>query len=206
MAREAIFISHASPEDNDFGRWLGSRLIGHGYKVWSDVLRLKGGTPFWRGIEEALRQETIKLVFVISKASIDPNRMGVRNELSVADAMKKLLSDPEFIIPLRVDNTPFSDFPIQVHQLNAIDFSRGWGSKLMELLDTLEAGEAGKVPRSLDDQTEEFERWRSAMVSTTSKVEVAKERVLTNLLPVIKLPETIAFFDYGETIRRSTAP
>ncbi len=193
MTREAIFISHATPEDNEFVRWLGSRLIGHGYKVWSDVLRLKGGTPFWRGIEEALRQETIKFVYVTSKASIDPNRTGVRNELSVADAMKKVLPDPEFIIPVRIDDTPFSDFPIQVHQLNAIDFTRGWGPKLLELLDTLEVA---KVPRNLGDQTEEFERWRSAMLSTTGKVEIAEERVLTNLLPVLKMPQGITFFEY----------
>jgi TIR domain len=124
MPRDTIFISHATPDDNEFVRWLGARLIGHGYKVWSDLLRLKGGTPFWRGIEEALREETFKVIYVISKASIDTNRTGVRNELSVADAMKKSLSDSEFIIPVRIDNTPFSDFPIQVHQLNAIEESR----------------------------------------------------------------------------------
>jgi hypothetical protein len=26
MARDTIFISHATPEDNDFVRWLGARL------------------------------------------------------------------------------------------------------------------------------------------------------------------------------------
>jgi hypothetical protein len=34
----------------------------------------------------------------------------VRNELSVADTMKKQLSDPEFITPLRIDDTSSSDF------------------------------------------------------------------------------------------------
>jgi TIR domain len=193
MTRDIIFISHASPDDNDFVRWLGARLIGHGYKVWSDVRELRGGTPFWRRIEDALRDQTIKFIFVISKASIDRDRSGARDELSVADAVKKSLNDPDFIIPVRIDDTPPSDFPIQVHQLNAIDFSVGWGSKLIDLLDTLEAG---RVPRSLGDQTLEFEHWRTAMVSSTSKVEISEERVLTNLLPVIKLPETITFFDY----------
>jgi hypothetical protein len=193
VTRDTIFISHATPDDNDFVRWLGARLMGHGYKVWSDVLELKGGTPFWRGIEEALRHRAVKVIYVVSKASIDPNRQGVRNELSVADTMKKTLADPEFIIPVRIDDTAFGDFPIQVHQLNAIDFARGWGQKLTELLDTLEA--AG-VPTSEDDQTEAFEHWRESFALAARKVEAIPERVLTNFSPVVCLPETITFFDY----------
>src|SRR5271154_5940408 len=193
MTREAIFISHATPDDNDFARWLGSRLIGHGYTVWSDILRLKGGTPFWLGIEDARRQQTIKMIYVISRASIHPIRTGVRTELSVADTMKKALSDPEFIIPVRIDDTPFGDFPIQVHQLNAIDFSRGGVPKLLELLDTLETA---RVPRNHGDRTEEFERWRSTMASADRQVEVAEEWVLTNLLPITELPGSITFFEY----------
>src|SRR3546814_8124958 len=71
----------------------------------------------------------LPIFFVVSKDSVDPSRTGVRNELSVADAMRKTLNDPEFIIPARIDATPFSDFPIQIHQLNGIDFSKGWGPK-----------------------------------------------------------------------------
>ena len=44
-SRDTIFISHATPDDNDFVRWLGTRLIGHGYRVWADLFELKGGTP-----------------------------------------------------------------------------------------------------------------------------------------------------------------
>ena len=41
--RDAIFISHANPEDNAFTVWLGARLTAAGYEVWADVLRLRGG-------------------------------------------------------------------------------------------------------------------------------------------------------------------
>ena len=47
MERDTIFISHATPGDNDFVRWLGGQLTGRGYTVWADVFHLKGGTPFW---------------------------------------------------------------------------------------------------------------------------------------------------------------
>ena len=44
MDREALFVSHANPEDNAFTLWLGSRLSAAGYEVWADVLRLRGRT------------------------------------------------------------------------------------------------------------------------------------------------------------------
>jgi hypothetical protein len=89
--RDVIFISHATPNDNEFVRWLGTRLTGFGYKVWADIFDPAGGTPFWNSIEDALRKRTLKVVFVVSKASCDPNRSGVQNEISVADAVKKSL-------------------------------------------------------------------------------------------------------------------
>lgn len=194
MARDTIFISHATPEDNDFVRWLGARLTGHGYKVWADLFGLKGGTPFWNTIEEALREHACKVIFVVSKASVDPVRQGVRNELSVADSLRKSLSDPAFIIPVRVDNVAFSDFPILIHQLNALDFSRGWGPKLIELLDTLETA---KVPRTDADLSLEFERWRAETVKTAALVTSDSEPILTSLSPVTVLPENVHYLSHN---------
>lgn len=73
MDRDTIFISHATPDDNDFVRWLGTRLTGHGYRVWADLFDLKGGTPFWTTIEDAIRTRAIKVLFVVSHKSVDPN-------------------------------------------------------------------------------------------------------------------------------------
>ena len=192
MNRDMIFISHATPDDNDFVRWLGTRLTGHGYKVWADLFDLKGGTPFWTTIEDAIRNRAIKVLFVVSHNSVDPNRSGVRNELSVADTIKKLIKDPGFIIPVKIDDTGFGDLPIQIHQLNAIDFAQGWGAKLLELLKTLE--DAG-VPQS-GNPNEEFEIWRNVTAHVATLVESAPERVLSNLMPVEGLPKSISFYEY----------
>lgn len=194
MARDTIFICHATPDDNDFVRWLGARLTGHGYKVWADMFGLKGGTPFWNTIEDALREHACKVIFVASKASVDPKRQGVRNELSVADAVRKSLQDTAFIIPLRLDDVAFSDFPILVHQLNAIDFSGGWGAKLIELLDTLETA---NVARSESDQSQEFERWRQDAVRTAALVSAEPEPVLTSLSPVNALPGEVRYLKHN---------
>lgn len=194
MARDTIFISHATPEDNDFVRWLGGRLTGHGYKVWADLFGLKGGAPFWNSIEDALRQHACKVIFVVTKSSVDPTRNGIRNELSVADTLRKSLADPAFIIPVRLDNVAFSDFPILIHQLNAIDFSRGWGAKLVELLDTLESA---NVPRTDADQSPEFERWRVETVKTAALVSADPEPVLTSLLPITALPAELHYLKHN---------
>jgi hypothetical protein len=191
--RDVVFISHATPDDNEFVRWLGTRLTGCGYKVWADIFDLAGGTPFWVSIEDAIRKRAVKVVAVVSHASCRPDRSGVRSEISVADAVKKALKDPEFIIPVRIDDVPFADLPIQIHQLNTIDFSRGWGAKLADLVDTLT--KAG-VPRAATDLTAEFDRWRAASVRSDVVVERGEETLLTSILPILRLPEEISFHEY----------
>jgi hypothetical protein len=189
--RDVIFISHATPDDNEFARddnefarWLGTRLTGYGYKVWADIFDLAGGTPFWISIEDAIRKKSVKVISVVSRASCDPGRSGVRNEISVADAVKKSLKDDGFIIPVRIDDVPFADLPIQIHQLNAIDFSKGWGAKLADLVDSLmKAG----VPRVVTDLTAEFDRWRAASVRPDVVVERGEEQLLTSILPIVRL-------------------
>ena len=151
-ARDVVFISHATPQDNDFVKWLGARLIGLGYNVWADVFELKGGTPFWRSIEEAIRGRATKVIYVASAASISPSRTGVRNELAAAEGMGKKLGDPAFIIPVRIDDTDYNDFPIQVTQLNALDFSTGWGGMLVSLVETLEKANVPTDPAKIDER------------------------------------------------------
>jgi hypothetical protein len=181
-------------------RWLGTRLTGFGYEVWADIFDLAGGTPFWTSIEDALRKRTLKVVFVVSKASCDPNRGGVRNEISVADAVKKSLKDSEFIIPVRIDDIAFGDLPIQIRQLNTIDFTTGWGAKLGVLVDTLT--KAG-VPRVVTDLSAEFDRWRQASVRSDVLVERGDEPLLTSvMMPIVRLPEEISFYEYDGENRK----
>ena len=44
--RNVVLITHATPEDNAFSRWLGARLASAGYKVWVDLKSLRGGDDF----------------------------------------------------------------------------------------------------------------------------------------------------------------
>jgi hypothetical protein len=56
QTRPALFISHASPEDNAFTLWLGAKLTALGYEVFADILRLKGGDDWERILEAAIRE------------------------------------------------------------------------------------------------------------------------------------------------------
>lgn len=192
MIRETIFISHATPADNEFVRWLGTRLTAHGYRVWADIFELRGGTPFWQEIERIIRDEAFQVIAVLSRVSVDPDRSGVQNEIALADTVKKKLGRPEFLVPIRLDDVPHSDFPIQVHRLNAIDFSTSWGAGLERVLEDLQKS---NTPRTTSNVSEAFDHWRATMATSTTIVDVGKETYLSNILPILSLPERIGFHE-----------
>ncbi|RJQ27517.1 toll/interleukin-1 receptor domain-containing protein [Candidatus Parcubacteria bacterium] len=133
MMRDSIFISHATPEDNEFVRWLGARLELAGFSVWHDLDRLKGGDYFWDKIEEAIRNESFRFLAVVSKVAV--NKTGVKDEWALAQTLEKTISG--FVIPLRLDDCDFSRLPIGIHRKNVVDFANGWHKGLAALLDTL---------------------------------------------------------------------
>lgn len=134
------------------------------------------------------------MIYVASTASVNASRTGVRDELAAAAGMGKKLKDVEFIIPVRVDKVDFNDFSIQVGQLNAIDFSTGWGGKLVDLIDTLEKA---KVPVDRARIYERMQFWKERTTRDAPTVEVGAERLLTNLLPIEALPKQISFYEFN---------
>lgn len=135
-SRQTVFISHANPEDNEFAAWLGTRLIGAGYRVWSDLVRLVGGEPFWRDIGDAIKDHAAVVVLVLSRSSV--TKPGVLDEIALAVATSRKLQNPRFIIPVRLDDLPFDEFPEQVIRLNAINFNGNWVDGLHRLLEALD--------------------------------------------------------------------
>ena len=62
--RDTIFISHSTPQDNEFSIWIASRLELLGYKVWVDKNGLLGGERFWPTIQKAI-DRSIKILWFI---------------------------------------------------------------------------------------------------------------------------------------------
>src|SRR5215217_5798185 len=111
--RNMLFVSHATPEDNEFARWLALQLAKEGFPTWCDLTKLLGGERFWKEIEGAIRTRSRKFLFVLSRNS--NTKDGTLAELSVASAVRRQLHDDRFIIPLRIDDLPFSDINISLH-------------------------------------------------------------------------------------------
>lgn len=181
MTRESIFVSHATPEDNGFVRWLGARLELAGFSVWHDLGRLKGGDNFWDKIEGAIRNESFRFLAVVSKVAVE--KQGVKDEWALAQTIEK--SMPGFVIPLRLDDYDFSLLPIGIHRKNVIDFADGWHKGLAALLDTLTEANAPRVsapdPRAARHWLPETKE--GAILRTDSK-----ESLDSTWLSVVSLP------------------
>ncbi|MBX3323932.1 MAG: toll/interleukin-1 receptor domain-containing protein [Phycisphaeraceae bacterium] len=128
-------MSHANPEDNAFATWLTLRLTREGYRVWCDVVKLRGGDDFWKNIEAAIRLRTRRFIFVTSR--ISNQKPGALKELAVAEGVARALGEDRFIVPIKIDDLPYNEHNIQINRLNALDFANGWATGLAELLKAL---------------------------------------------------------------------
>src|SRR6516165_8893268 len=95
-AREALFISHANPEDNVFTLWLGAKLTALGYSVFADILRLRGGDDWERILEDAIRYKAAKVLLVATPHGVQ--KRGVRNEVTIASKTARNIGDDAFIV------------------------------------------------------------------------------------------------------------
>ena len=186
--RQALFISHASPEDNAFTIWLGAKLAAAGYEVWADVPRLTGGDDWQRKLEDALRNRACKVLLVANQKSVE--KQGVRNEIQIASDVAKKIGDTRFIIPLKLG--PF-DAPFLIAHAQYIDFSHGWSSGLHELLTALQ--DEYKVPLSSEPSTA---IWSSLQAMHGRQLEQRPEQLVSNWLRIRNLPDVIHYYRNAE--------
>lgn len=201
--RTSIFISHATPGDNAFATWLASRLSMAGYDVWCDQEKLLGGEDFWQDIEDELRNKTVKFVLVISQNAFDENnrvRDGIQKEVALAGVLKKQLNDNYFIIPMRIDNTSYSDFSIDFLRLNGIDCGPNWAAGFSQLLKALERDE---VHHSDNNVSPSLSAWREIHQHHTRAITDDKELLQSNWLLIKELPEKIHFYDFLGAVKSS---
>lgn len=184
-ARQALFISHANPEDNAFARWVGAKLAAMGYEVWADVLRLSGGKDWSRELEDALRNRAAKMLLVGTPISV--GKQGVRNEIQIASDVAKKIADNEFIIPLRLSAY---DAPFLVAHAQYIDFSETWAAGFIELVETLQQTYklSPRKPASLQN-------WYEAQAYGAMRLVKAKERLISNWLKISSIPSAVHYFE-----------
>lgn len=179
MSRGKIFINHSTPDDNYFAAWLASKLKLIGYEVWIELDELKSGNAFWPEIENAIRNESIKFLAIISKNYVakakNPNS-GVFKELSCADGVRNINN---YKTPIRIDEVDFNDFPVQIMGLNSIDFYNNWQDGLEKLLDSF-TKENIKYDETIKENPLNF--WLDSF-KIDSKITSNPEKIFTNWFP-----------------------
>lgn len=193
--RKSLFISHATPDDNDFTKWLALKLIGLGYDVWCDILFLDKGADFWFRIEKEIRENSYK--FLVVSSSYSNQREGVLKELAVAAKVKKQLDDDNFIIPLAIDEKlSYDDINIDIVRLNAIDFKTSWAIGLQDLIEALEKQ---KTPKNSPDPGKSNLLYQQIFLH--NKGVISKEEIYdSNWFPIQSFPEYLKFHDFERYI------
>ncbi len=193
--RNKIFISHATPDDNDFTKWLALKLISLGYEVWCDILELPKGVDFWSNIEKEIRENSCKFLIVLS--AVSNQREGVLKELAVATKVKKELKDQTFIIPLLIDEKlPYDDINIEIIRLNAIDFKDSWAIGLQTLIEALEKQ---TVPKNSPDPTKSNLLYQQIFLQDKGVIE--KDEIYdSNWFPIISFPSELRFHNFENLI------
>lgn len=196
-SRRKVFISHATPDDNEFVHWLSLKLIALGYDVWCDIMYLDKGVDFWKRIELEIREHTSKFLLVSSRHS--NQRDGVLRELAVASKVKKQLNDETFIIPLAIDEgLSYDDINIELVRLNAIDFISSWAMGLRALIEALEKQ---CVPKSEPDFRKANSLYGQLVLQDKGIVE--REEVFdSNWFPIEAFPDELRFHNFGDGIPR----
>lgn len=181
-SRQALFISHATPGDNHFVSWLGAKLAAMGYEVWADVMQLRGGSDWARELERALRQRAVKMLLVCTPEGLE--KQGVRNEIEIGAQLARTLNDPEFIIPLRLQNY---DAPFRIAQSQYVDFKSSWARGLSELVELLATHNVTKRAG------QPMEAWLASHAIGSTFLAEKSEPLLSNWLQISSQPPRICY-------------
>ena len=186
--RQLVFISHANPEDNEFASWLGMRLSTIGYDVWADIVQLVGGEPIWRNIGEAIKEHAAIVIVVLSHSSYQKD--GVLDEIAVAVATGRKLQSSSFVLPIRLDNLSFDEFPEQLIRRTAVDFSNNWADGLSQIVEALQKC---RIPHRDTDMRTALDTWRKFRLRQTATMVAKPEIVLSNWFSIAARPRQIIF-------------
>jgi hypothetical protein len=195
MMRDTLFISHATPEDNEFSIWLASRLEMLGYKTWVDKEYLLGGVKMWQKIQNVLDNNTIKVLFVYSKNILYQDKAiksGIDDEIRHAKSIAKEYSLNEFIIPLHIDDSLYS-LVIGFDDVKQISFFGNWAEGLKQLLKKLEKD---NVPKVFDHAESTLSEWYENEYASNCSIIPKQETLYSSWWEIKTLPEIFYLYKF----------
>ncbi|MCD0488552.1 toll/interleukin-1 receptor domain-containing protein [Pedobacter sp. MC2016-14] len=194
--RDTIFISHATPEDNEFTVWLASRLELLGYKVWIDKKELLGGETFWETIESVIKINAVKFLLVYSKNICYPDseeiKGGIQKEIDFAKDVIKNETLNDFFIILHMDDSGYNLFP-GAKDLNQIPFNENWAEGLTALQKKLVRD---NVPVTDIHELDEAAKWYLNNYLVKNPIIEKKELYYTNWWSVKSMPKSFFIMRY----------
>lgn len=195
--RDIIFISHATPEDNDFTLWLASRLQADGFEVWIDKHALIGGEKFWQEIDLTIRNKAIKVLLVYSQNICfqkQPGNLkeGVEKEKSLAESIAKMNGLKDFIILLNIDGSAYNLF-IGADMLNQIPFYENWAVGYSQLLKKFNKENITPKNAPVGD----FAKWYEDEYILNSGVKAMHELYYDSWWPIKKLPSSFYMYVFA---------
>lgn len=185
MKRDIIFISKATPDDDEFVLWLAPRLEAAGYTVFADILSLEPGDRWRKQVTGTLQNKAVKMLLCCRDSSL--NKDGVQEEIGIASDLVKELGDASFIIPLRLEK--FRKL-FGIGELQYVDFVGSWAKGLRDLLDALKrqnvSQSMGKIAIN--------QNWENYKKRLEIRVEDAPEILTTSWLRIASLPDIIRYY------------
>jgi hypothetical protein len=183
--RTVLFISKATPGDDEFVLWLAPRLEAAGYEVFADILALEPGTRGRREITDTLQKRAIKMLLCGRDATLA--REGVQEEIGIAEDLANELGDKKLIIPLRLEKYKKV---FGIGELQYVNFERGWAEGLERLFDALNRQRVARPAAPMINPNWEMYRRRTAIPLLEEP-----ERLTSNWLRVAECPDVIRYFE-----------
>lgn len=190
--KDQIFISHATPEDNEFTIWIASRLEMLGYQVWIDKDGLLGGERFWATIQKAINAS--KKVLLVYSANIVKNgilKQGIEDEIEYAKTIASQNGYTDFIIPLHIDQSPYN-LAIGLPNINHIPFNGNWAEGLNQLKQKLDK-DGIKYDEVINSS---FANWYESTYVTNCQIKQKKEVYYTSWWTIKDMPQKFYMYQF----------
>jgi hypothetical protein len=197
MTRDTVFISHATPEDNEFAIWIASRLEMLGYKTWIDKKGLLGGERFWPTIQNVIKNTAIKVLLIYSRNICKPDgdlKDGIDKEISYSEGIAKEHNLIDFIVPLNIDNSASYNQFIGSNRLNHVPFAQNWAEGLKQLLKKLEKD---NIPKSFSCTESSLSEWYENEYVSNCSIIQKREIFYSSWWKIRILPEVFYLYKFS---------
>lgn len=185
-------ISHANPEDDEVTVWLAAQLAIDGYQVWTDKARFLVGEYFWPTVDPIIRDQSLKVVYVLSHTSnrLSPVR-GFNKELELALQIERGMqkANPSeqvrFVLPIAVDDLQTSAYNIHFSGKDVLPF-RDWAQGYATLRRVLEED---NVPRFSSIGAPAVAEWWNRYRGVDEGLKQETHTLFSNQFPITSVPE-----------------